>query len=263
MVNVNDIAITSIETITAFDVLTGAYLFTLDEIQDASIAQGEEKTEVTGKQGRVLTYLKRNKSVTISGNNGFLSGGLLELQTGSSFENKTTEVLWTDYLTVNSNAATTTYKAVGTTGAEISAIYVKNADQTLGAELEQAATAASGKFTYDPTTKALKFSGIADGTEIVVLYTRKITADVLVNESDSYSKKATLYVDLLGEDKCANVYRIQIYMPKADFSGEFSLDMGDSQTAHAFEAESLAGACGAGSNLWTYTVFGVTAADAN
>lgn len=100
------------------------------------------------------------------------------------------------------------------------------------------------------------------GTEVVVYYKRRIKADVLNNESDVYSEKCTLYVDALGEDKCGNVYRIQFFIPKADFSGEFSLEMGENQTAHAFEAESLAGACGAGGSLWTYTVFGVNTADA-
>lgn len=101
-----------------------------------------------------------------------------------------------------------------------------------------------------------------DGTEIVVHYTRKITADVLSNESDVYSSKCTLYVDAMAEDKCANVYHVQFFIPKADFSGEFSLEMGDNQTVHAFEAEALAGACGAGGKLWTYTVYGANAKDA-
>ena len=92
-------------------------------------------------------------------------------------------------------------------------------------------------------------------------YKRKITADVLDNNSDVYSTKCALYIDAMGEDKCSNTYRIQIYIPKADFSGEFSLDMGDDQTVHAFEAEALAGACGAGGKLWTYTIFGVNTED--
>lgn len=103
--NINDITFTSIEVITAFDIATGDYKFTLDELQNATIAQSQEETEITGKQGRKLSTLKKNKSVTISGTNGLVSGGLMELQTGSAFKNKTTEVLWTDYLTVNSNAA--------------------------------------------------------------------------------------------------------------------------------------------------------------
>ena len=159
--------------------------------------------------------------------------------------------------------ASTLYKAVGTTGAEIEALYIRNADGSLSQELTQASAAATGKFAYAPASKAITFhTDVTDGTEVVVYYKRRIKADVLNNESDVYSEKCTLYVDALGEDKCGNVYRIQFFIPKADFSGEFSLEMGENQTAHAFEAESLAGACGAGGSLWTYTVFGVNTADA-
>ena len=163
--NINDITITSLETITAFDIVTGAYKFTLDELQSASIAQSQESTEITGKAGRKLATLKRNKAVTISGSNGLVSGGLLELQTGGTFDHKETEVLWTDYLTVASKAATTTYKAIGTEGAEIESLYIRNADGTLGNALEQDAAAAAGKFTYNPDSKALGFhTDVADGT---------------------------------------------------------------------------------------------------
>lgn len=261
MFNVNDIMITSIETINAFDVVTGAYKFTLDELQSTTIAQTEDKSEITGKGGRKLSNVKRNKAVTISGDSGLVSGGLLEVQTGGTFKNGTTEVMWTDYLTVSSNEATTNYTAIGTTGAEIEALYVKSSNGVANKELEQAATAADGKFAYDTKTKKLTFSGITDGTEIVVFYKRKITADTLDNDSEVYSGKCALYIDALGEDKCANVYRIQFYIPKADFSGEFSFEMSDSQTVHSFEAEALAGACGAGGKLWTYTIFGEGTAD--
>lgn len=260
--NINDITITSLETITAFDITTGNYKFTLDELQDATVAQSQESTEITGKAGRKLATLKRNKAVTVSGTNGLVSGGLLEMQTGSAFTNKATEVLWADYLTVTGGTVATTYKAVGTTGAEIESLYVKNTDGTLGVVLEQSDAVAAGKFTYSPGTKALTFhTDVADSTEIVVYYKRKIQADVLENESDKYSGKCALFIDALAEDKCANVYRVQFYIPKADFSGEFSFEMGDNQTVHAFEAEALAGACGAGGALWTYTIFGANAAD--
>jgi hypothetical protein len=263
--NIQDIAITSLETITAFDIATGNLKFVLDELQNATLAQTQEKTDITGKQGRKLASLKRNKAVTVSGTNGMVSGGLLELQTGSDFENKLTTVMWTDYVTVTGNAATTTYTAVGTTGNEIESIYVKNNDGTLGdTVLTQDSAVASGKFTYDPSSKALAFNDgeIADGTEIVVYYMRQIQADVLENMSDNYSGKCALYIDAFAEDKCANIYRIQFYIPKADFNGEFSFEMGDNQTVHAFEAEALAGGCGTGGQLWTYTIFGEKTEDA-
>lgn len=272
MFNVNDVTITSLETITAFDITTGNFKFVLDELQNATIAQSQEKTDVTGKQGRKLSSLKKNKSVKISGNNGLVSGGLMELQTGCAFENKKTTVMWTDYLVVDNSQVTTSYKAVGTVGNEIESVYVKNADSTLGKKLTQGAAPAESVFAYDPATKILSFfededtgtKEIEDGTEIVVYYFRQIQADVLTNMSDTYSGKCSLYVDCFGEDKCANVFRIQFYIPKADFNGDFSIEMGDNQAVHAFEAESLSGACGkAGSStaLWTYTIFGVNAED--
>lgn len=258
-----DLTITSLETITCFNLTTGAFKFALDELQNASIANSQETVDITGKSGRKLSTLKRNKTVTVSGTNGMVSGGLLASQVGGDWENKATEVLWTDYLTVSSNAATTTYKAIGTAGAEIVELYTRNSDGTLGTELTQDSTAASGKFAYAPETKALTFSGLADGTELVVFYKRRITADTLSNVGDKFSEKVAMYIDALAEDKCANVYHVQFFFPKADISGEFSIDLGDNQTVHAFEAESLSGACGSKGELWTYTVFGANAADAN
>ena len=259
-----DIVITSLETINAFDITTGGYLFTLDELQSASIAQGQEKVDITGKQGRKLSSLKRNKTMTISGSNGMLSCGLVEMQTGSKFENKETEVMWTDFLTVDAQrSATTNYKAIGTQGAEIVELYVLETVGTIRTSLEQDATAAEGKFAYDPTTKKLTFgTDVAVGSQIAVYYKRKIAADVLSNKSDTYSGKCELYVDAIGEDKCANQYHVQFHIPKADFNGEFSLDFGDDQSVHSFEAEGLSGACGAGSVYWDMIVFGQNAADA-
>ena len=257
-----DLIITSLETITGFALNTGNLLFSLDELQNASIAQGQEKVDITGKQGRKLSSLKRNKTMTISGSNGMLSCGLLEMQTGGKFENKVTEAEWADYLTVNENEAITAYKAIGTEGAEITELYTVATSGAAQQKLEQDSAAAEGKFAYNPTTKKLTFSGIADGTQIVVYYKRKIMADVLSNKSDVYSGKCELYVDALAEDKCANIYHVQFHIPKADFNGEFTLDFGGDQAVHNFEAEGLAGACGTSGNLWDMVVFGVNTEDA-
>lgn len=267
MFNVADITITSLDLITAYD-LSGLPRFVLDELQDATIANTQEKEDITGKAGRKLNSLKRNKAVTISGTNGLLSGGLLEAQTGGEFESKeSTPVECMESLVINDNEAETTYKAVGTAGAEIGSLYIKNSDGSASTKLEQAATAAANKFAYDPTTKKLTFldSAYQNGQEIVVFYTRNIAGNVLNNESDKFSEKLRLIVDATGEDKCSNLYRVQIEIPRADFSGDFDIAMGDNQTVHAFEAESLASAgCGnvGKGYLWTYTVFGANAEDA-
>lgn len=260
-VSVPDLIITSFETLTAYT-MAGDYWFTLDELQSFTLGQTQDSTDITGKQGRKLSTLKRNKAVTISGNSGLVSGGLLEVQTGSNFVNGKTDILWTDYLTVTGNSATTSYKAVGTAGAEITDVFIRNADGTRGDELTQAAAAESGKFTYSPETKALTFSDLQDGTEVLVHYHRSVNAPHMENSGDTTSGKAVIFADALAEDKCANIYRVQIYIPKADFKGEFSLEMGENQVVHAFEADSLAGVCGNSGNLWNYTIIGANAEDA-
>lgn len=242
----------------------------MDELQNASLAQGQEKIDITGKQGRKLTSLKRNKTLTISGSNGMLSAGMLEMQTGSKFENKVADVMWYDYLTVAGTEVKTQFKATGETGNEIPEILVKDSNGIVVRVLTQSDAAAktteekAGTYMYDPATGIITFAEgeFAEPTEIVANYNRKISASVLENMSDVYSGKATLYVDLLAEDKCANVYRVQIKVPKADFNGEFTLEFGDNQTVHNFEAEGLAGSCGAGGQLWSWTVFGAEAEDA-
>lgn len=264
MLNINDITVTSLDTIDMFD-NADAFICTLDELQNAKIANTQDKTDITGKNGRKLNSLKKNKAVVVSGTNGMVSGGLLELQTGGTFKDMdAAPVRWREYLTINSNAATTGYKAVGTTGNEIETVYIKNEDGTIKEKLTQDAAAAKGKFTYTPNTKTLAFEegAYADGTEILVYYTRNIKASVLENNSDAYSKKCKLYINATGEDKCNNLYRIQFYIPRADFSGNFDFDLGDNQTVHAFEAESLAGACGMSGTFWTYTIFGANEGDA-
>lgn len=261
---IGDLTITSLETFTAFDIVTGAFKWVLDELQNATIANTQETTDITGKQGRLLNSLKRNKAVTVSGTNGLISAGLLETQVGSDFENKKTSVMYPDYVVVTGGEATTTYKATGTLGSEIAGINIRNADGTLGKEFTQGSAVSSGVFTYDPATKTLEFADgdIEDGTEIAVYYKREIQANVLKNMSDKYSEKVSLYVDAFAEDKCSNVFHIQIHIPKADVNGNFDLAMGDAQTVHAFEARALAGACGNSGEFWTYTVFGVDTPDA-
>lgn len=258
-----DYTITSLEEIIAYDIATGAWKFTLDELQSASLAQSQEKTDITGKQGRKLNSLKKNKALNVSGANGLVSTGLLSLQTGGDFKTEVCEIDWAETLIADaSNEVTTSYLAIGTSGNEIKEVLVKDASGMVVSTLEQNASVSAGKFTYTPGTKKIKMhTDITEGTEVYVHYTRKITAERMINDSGKYSEKCRLIINAMCEDKCANIYRMQIEIPKADFDGNFTFDMGDNQTVHNFEAESLAGTCGNAGQFFTWTIFGVNTAD--
>lgn len=263
MINIGDLTITELVYINAFDIVTGEFKFRLDELQNAKIANTQEKTDITGKQGRKLNSLKKNKAVVISGSNGLVSNGMLAIQVGSDFESKDdAPIMWPEDVVVNSNEAVISFSPVGTTGNEMMYAYVKNSSGVLTKKFEQGAETGEGIFTFDPGTKKLTFAAgaVEDGSVVAVYYKRAIKGNVLSNYSDHYSGKVELYVDALAEDSCANIYRIQFHIPKADFNGDFDFEMGDNQTVHSFEAEALAGACNSAGKLWDYTVWGEEAA---
>ncbi len=259
---IENITITSLETITAFS-KSGNYLFTLDELQNTSIQNTAEKVPVAGKQGRLINNLKRNKAVAITGTNGLLSLGLMAADSGAEVMTKDVDILWYETLTVTGGKAKTAFKAVGTAGAEIDSLFVK--DPITGVRirmLEQDAAAAAGKFAYDPATKELTFhTDIADGTHIVVYYNRKINGQVISNNAKNYSEKCTLYIDAFGEDHCNTTYRVQIIVHTCDFNGNFNIDMGDNPSTHSFEAQALASGCTSDGSFWDFIVFGMNEQD--
>ncbi len=255
-VDVSKLIITEVAQITAFN-NAGELEFIMDEVQNGTINNTQEKSDVQGRNGRKLASLKKNKAVTVSATNGVLVGGALAAQTGTEVEQGTFNVRITDVMTVNSNKCTTSKTAVGVTGAEIGTIYIKNANGSLGEKLEQDSAAAAGKFAYDPTTKELTVDGIADGTELVAFYDVEVESARISNDSEKYSKVLKLYIDVVLQDSCDVEYAGQVIIQRADVSGEFELSLGGDNFAHSFEAESLAGGCTGSTNLWDLIVYGV------
>ncbi len=255
-VDVSKLVITEVAQITAFN-NAGELEFIMDEVQEGTINNTQEKTDVTGRNGRKIASLKKNKAVTVSATNGVLVGGALAAQTGTEVEQGTFNVRITDVMTVTSNKCKTSKTAVGVTGAEIGTIYVKNANGSLGTKIEQDATATDGKFAYDPATQEVTVSGIADGTELVAFYDVEVESAKISNDSEKYSKVLKLYIDVVLQDSCDVEYAGQVIIQRADVSGEFELSLGGENFAHAFEAESLAGGCTGSTNLWDLIIYGV------
>lgn len=255
-VDVSKLIITEVAQITAFN-NAGELEFIMDEIQEGSIQNSQEKSDITGRNGRKIASLKKNKAVTVSATNGVLVGGALAAQTGTEVEQGTFKVCITDVMTVNGNKCSTSKTAVGVTGDEIGTIYIKNANGSLGEKLEQDSAAATGKFAYDPATKEITLDGVTDGTEIVAFYDVEIESAKISNDSETYSKTLKLIIDVVLQDNCDTEYAGQVIIQRADVSGEFELSLGGDNFAHSFEAESLAGGCTGSTNLWDLIVYGV------
>lgn len=260
--NIDKFTITSYDRIVGFDRVNGGLELVMDELTDFSLAQAQETADITGKQGRIISRAKRNKSVTGSGTNGFLSGGTLAAMLGSDIEEGDSyKITYTDTFVVNSDKGTTTEKAVGTAGDEIGTIYIRNANNayiTGGKKLVQvAATPATGEFSYDPSTKEVTFfaGDVADGTEVIAFYTAEVAGAKITNDADHYSKVLKVFVDCTCQDACDNIFHGQIIVPRADFAGEFTLGGGADAATQEFSFTSLPDLCTGQSLLWEFLVF--------
>ena len=258
MINVDKLNIQTIDQITCFN-NANELEFIMDEIQNGTISNTQEKSDLTGKGGRKIGSLKKNKGVTVSATNGYIVGGALAVQVGTDVEYGKFKVRISDIITVNTNKGKSTSKAVGTVGNEIGTVYLKNTDGTLGKKFTQDVVAATeGKFTYKPDTGEIEFydSDVPNGSEIVAFYDVEVEAAKITNDSEKYSKTLKMYMDVTVNDACDNLYHGQFIIPRADFNGEFNLEMGSDPAVHNIEAESLVNSCsGTAGKLWEFIVF--------
>lgn len=259
--NLDKFTITSYDEIMGFDRVTGNLEMILDELSDFTLSQEEDKTDITGKGGRTIGSLKKNKKVTGKGTNGMLSGGALAAMLGAEVETGKYPIRYTDPIIVKTNKGVTTEKALGTVGNEIGTIYVRDKDKAYisgGKKLVQTSgEPATGEFSYDPETKEIKFfaGDIADGTEAIAFYDTEVSGTKITNDADKYSKVLKAFVDVTCTDGCDNLFHGQFIIDRADFSGTFDIAGGSDPSTQGFEFTSLPDLCTGKSDLWDFIIF--------
>lgn len=259
--NVDKFTIISYDQIIGFDRTNGSLDMILDELSDFTLSHEEEKTDITGKGGRVISSLKKNKKVTGKGTNGMLSGGALAAMLGADVEDGEYVIRYTDSISVSANKGVTKEIAVGAAGNEIGTIYVRGANNAYisgGKKLTQtSAEPATGEFSYDPKTKTVTFfdGDIVDGTEVIAFYDAKVTGKKITNDADKYSKTLAVFIDVTCQDGCDNLFHGQFIIDRADFAGTFDIAGGSDPATQGFEFTSLPNLCTGKSELWDFVIF--------
>ena len=247
--------ITSLETVEAYDRVTKDCLAILDEVKNFSLKNTEDKSEVKGKGDNTLFIAKKNKGLTGDGTSGYISGGLLTLQTGTnavkgdiSFRKREVKTVVKDGTSV-----AITEVANGTAGAEIVSLKATIGDTTTS--YSQAVTADATHFSYTNKTITLP-TGItsANGGEVEVVYNYSKAGASIANSADTYGKTVELVLNCLGKNLCDEYYRIQIVVPRADFNANFDFSIGGDSTDHPFNFVGLVDKCSDENKLWDFKV---------
>lgn len=259
--------IDSIDMISGFNPETGECTFILDEIKDGTMDNAGEKVYGTGKNGRRIAALNRNKTCTFSCNNGFVVGGALAAQIGQDVEETEKSILVpvmetlkvekssdsTDTLIVK-----TSHTAVGTNGKEISALYKAKKDKTPGEQIEQAAEASKAAFSYATSTNVITLptEGFQAGDLVLVSYEYETTGRKFVNSTDAFPKNCRIVMDIILRDPCNNssVMHSKLVVPNAAIDPSYSMTFGNEPVVHSFGFESITDVCSADNELW-YWIF--------
>ncbi len=264
---INGFALTSLEEIHAYNRVTNRCELYLTELKNAKISNTEDTVDITGKGDRVLKQIKKNKGVSVTGDSALISGDLMSAQTGSDVESDAPVVVrFPDVFEVTNTIktdkkVTTTFKASGVTGAEIADVRVMSDNGGLIVNgWKQGAEAAENTYAYNPTSKELTLPTNAElevGSKLVVFYDYKANGSKVVNKSDVFGKTLYTVIDCIGSDVCDNEYKCQFVVYRAQFSGEFEVDMGGDQTIQSFTAQSLVDTCAKSSTngLWEFIVY--------
>ena len=257
--NVDGFYVTSVDMASFFDNANNLVAM-LDEIQDATISNTQENNDITGKNGAVIGTLKRNKAVSVTINNGLIVAGAIAMETGSPVETGKYIIRATEILTVQSNAVTLEGTPVGAEGAEIVTLRKKGLGGMLEGNYEQDATAsATGKFSYADGTITFFEGDFEDGDQVVVFYDMQVENAVKVsNDANTYSKTLKCYLEVTVQTRCDEVLHGQFIFPRADFTGNFDLSVGGTDSVLAYEFRSLKNLCSVGSDagkFWDFIVW--------
>lgn len=263
MLDFDKYVINGIDSIIAFDLRTNECLFILDELQDATLEGDAEVVWQTGRQGRRLSAMKRNKTCTISANNGFIVGGLLAQQVGdfdptTDIENPTIAIpAFETPIVETAGEVKTEFTAIGTPGNEIGWIYARNRDGSQGRKFAQGASASATEFAYDPATRIITLpTGAFDiGDAVIVMYEYKTKGVKYTNRSDNYAQDVRLVCDIVVQDVCdGTLQHSKLVLPRVSVSDTFSFTFGSDPAVQAFSAEAIATICG-GDREFFYWVF--------
>lgn len=263
---IDGFTITELVRLFAFNRVSNVCELYLTELKSTKVSNTEDTVDITGKGDRILKQIRKNKGVSVSGESAYISGGLMAAQTGAEEEAGEVEVEFPDVIDVTATIVsdkklTTTFKAIGTEGAEIKDVRIMSDNGGLIINnFKQGSVADENTYAYNPTSKELTLPTnmkLEVGKKIVVFYTYKANGTKVVNKSDEFGKTLYTVIDCVGSDVCDNEYKCQIIIYRAQFSGEFEIDMGGNQTLHSFSATSLVDTCAKTSTngLWEFIVY--------
>ncbi len=236
--------------VTGTDITTGEVLYMFDNIKDGTIEGTEDTEYITGANGINLVALARNKTCTISFNRAFLSFSALGAQTGTGVDtaSSTNKFVVAKPDVVKATSATEVTASGTPVVGTLKFAYSLNKDGSINEKYTLSAdTPSEGTFTLTGSKLTFADNALTVGQEMLLIYDEEITVGKKVsNRADTHALYSYLIADILCLDRCNQntKYVTRFIVPNAKVSGNFTIDVGNADAAHAFVAEAMPTGCG-------------------
>lgn len=220
----------------------GDILFTVRDVQDASLNTSAELEDAVDGQGNIINQYLRSKTAEWSGNNALFDFGMAAAQYGDKVVTGSQTVEKTEVIEVSANTTSASLAANYKASGKIKVYEIGNDGMTLGSAVANV-TAASKTLTVPSASEARK---------LFVKYETEVANAVKIeNRADAASIPFKLTVEALGNDTCTkNTSYLYITAPYAKMAPEFDWNISTEGT-HDFTINCMKDYCG---NAGLFTV---------
>lgn len=212
----------------------GAVVFNMEECSSFDLSGDQTTSEVTGKNGDVVSILKSKKTLKFSAESPYFSLDSIAAIRGGKVKEVTSSDKYTlrkfDILTLSGDKKLTL---------EDTPVTVTSEERTVQVVLEVALLNSDGSTKEVVTTDATcadkvvtLTSGNAGDTYRVVYDTEKTSGQIYVDEADKFSDTVSLYLKFTGHDACKTKDLVlYVKIPQFDFSGSYTMSGSDGKPA--------------------------------
>ena len=210
--DINNFVIDRIVRGVALSQKDGSVLFSINQIQNASLNCASESTDAVDAMGTPIATFYRAKSAEFSAENALFDMNLMATQLGTSKKVASADAKVTAPAMEGFTAKGGSYTLKHTPKVAPTEIYALNSDSTFGTKYTKATTASATSFAITGSTITLP-TGMVDGTEMFVMYEYETENAVeVVNSAKNFPVGCKFVMEVLGCDVCDQTNLVYAYV---------------------------------------------------
>lgn len=219
-------------------------LFSINQIQNASLNCASESTDAVDAMGTPIATFYRAKSAEFSAENALFDMSLMATQLGTTKKVASASSKIVTPAMESFTAAGGTYTLKHAPKTAPTEIYALNGDSTFGTKYAKATSASATAFSIADKTITLP-TGLEEGTEMFVMYEYEADKAVeIVNSATQYPVGCKFVMEVLGCDVCDQTTLIHAFLvfPNFKLSPDFDWNI-STDGAHPFSGKAQQDYC--------------------